>query len=210
MSSVLKIIPSSWGGRTLQGTRDTSSWAAGRGCPDCGHSSGAGDRGLAPSVRSAPPPTVRWPPRLLDVLFCSQCLQLQGAFQQDNWETIIIRAVLGELAVVGSGVLLPPGLAGCQRYHLRSHLLSLGEKQQQMLSRWAPSSLHATFSPLILPAPLVSQKREHVQEKAHICVSSSPAPVAPFLHPDHPSEPGWHGLSSGTLRCHGSPASQQD
>ena len=34
------------------------------------------------------------------MLFCHQCLQLQGAFQQDNWETIIVRAVLGELAVV--------------------------------------------------------------------------------------------------------------
>lgn len=95
-------------------------------------------------------------------------------------------------------------------YHLLSHLLGLGEKQQQMLSRWARSSLYATVSPLILPAPLVSQEREHPQEKAEICVSSSPAPVPPFLHPDHPSKPGWHCLSSETLRCHGSPASQQD
>lgn len=166
MSSALKIFPSSWGGRTFQGTHDaSSSWAAGRGCPDCRQSSGAGERGLAPLVRSALPP-VRWPPRLLDVLFCRQRLQLQGAFQQDNWETIIIWAVLGELTVVGSGVLLPPGLVGCHRtISCPTSLAWVKNNSKCFLAGLAclctPPSLPSSFLRLWFP------RRENVSKRKH-------------------------------------------
>lgn len=167
MSSALKIFPSSWGGRTFQGTHDaSSSWAAGRGCPDCRQSSGAGERGLAPLVRSALPPAVRWPPRLLDVLFCRQRLQLQGAFQQDNWETIIIWAVLGELTVVGSGALLPPGLVGCHRtISCPTSLAWVKNNSKCFLAGLAclctPPSLPSSFLRLWFP------RRENVSKRKH-------------------------------------------
>ena len=123
------------------------------------------------------PPPWDGPSRLLNVLFCHQRLQLQGSCfpagqPGDNYHLGCAgRARCGWIWCAS-----PARAGGLPPYHLLSHLLRLGEKQQ-MLSRWARLSLHATISPLILPAPLVSQKRKHLQEKAQICVSRSPAPV---------------------------------
>ena len=87
------------------------------------------------------------------------------AFQQDNRETIIIWAALGELAVVGSGALLPPGLVGCHRTIFCPTCFAWVKNSKCFLAGRAclcmPPSLPSSFLPLWFP------RRENISKRKH-------------------------------------------
>ena len=207
----MNIFPSSRGGKTLQGTHDiSSSWAAGWGCPDCRHSNGAGERGLAPLVRAAPPPTVRWPleapkcavlsptPPAPGLLLSSRTTgrQLSSGLHWASslWLDLVRFSRQGWWAAT-----VPSSVP----------LASLGRKTANAFSLGALVSACHHLSPHPSCPSGFPEEKTSPRESTDLCEPLS-CSGAPLLHPDHPLKPDWHCLSSGTLRCHGAPASQQD